>query len=337
MTVADKSIQERLIFVLSAPRSGSTLLMRILNATAEVSSRSEPHLIPPLAHLGHWGCVDQAPYDQLQAQMAIREWTASFSEGEEIYYDACRAYADTLYHKMLQQGGTQYFLDKTPANSLVHSFLTKLYPNAYFIVLTRHPAGIFASYVESFFAGDVNSAVSFNPILARYIPALSAVLRDPPKNTLHVQYEDLVQHPQDNLQRISDFLDIPFQEQALEYTRTDVNKGLGDPIGVKQHSRPVQDSIYRWVEFFHKNPLAKEVLEDQIKAVSDSQLSFFGTSFDTMWDALAHDVPNTKARKMNRFLLERRILIALRKDIHHRPHGAWVRSIRRMCDILLRG
>lgn len=333
----DSDISSRLIFLLSAPRSGSTLLMRILNATEQISSRSEPHLIPPLAHLGYWNCVDLAPYDQLQAQTAIREYLASLPQGDELYYKACRAYSDTLYSSMIEQGGTQYFLDKTPANSLVFPFLQKLYPKARFIILTRHPAAIFASYVESFFDGDVHAAHAFNPILSRYIPALAAGLEQPPEKLLHVSYEHLVQHPTEELQRISAFLDIPVQEQALEYNRASVDKGFGDPLGVAQNKRPVTSSLHRWVDLFHAQPHAKQILEQQLKHISDAELAWFGTSFASLWDAMAEKSQGSPKRKLNRFLWERRLLIALRKNIHTRPHGAWVQSIRRMCDILLRG
>ena len=48
------SVQERLVFLISAPRTGSTLLTRILLATEQLDSRPEPHLLTPLAHLGYW-------------------------------------------------------------------------------------------------------------------------------------------------------------------------------------------------------------------------------------------------------------------------------------------
>jgi hypothetical protein len=332
-----KNIESRLIFLLSTPRSGSTLLMRILNATDDISARSEPHLIPPLAHLGFWQCVDQAPYDQLQAQNAMRNFIKTHPAGEECYYNACRAYSDTLYGEMCAQGGTQYFLDKTPANALVLPFLKKLYPQAQYIVLTRHPAAIFASYVESFFDGDARAADSFNPILSRYIPALADFLEDPPQNTIHVPYERLVQEPARILAELSSFLNIPLQEEALNYNRVSVDKGLGDPLGVQQHARPVSDSLLRWVSFFQSHPIAKEILESQLQSVSDKQLAVFGTSFDTLWEDLDSTAASSKKRKKNRFLFERKILIALRKNIHARPHGVWVKSIRRFCDVLLRG
>ena len=330
-----QSIESRMVFVLSAPRSGSTLLMRILNATDQVSARSEPHLIPPLAHLGYWNCVDQAPYDQLQAQDAMRSFVSD--KREALYYKACRAYADILYESMMKEGGTHYFLDKTPANALVLPFLKQMYPHARYIVLTRHPAAIFASYVESFFDGDAYSASAFNPILSRYIPAIVDFLQDPPVNTTHVSYEQLVKEPEKVLADICTFLSIPVQEEALNYNRAHVEEGLGDPIGVGQNTRPVQDSLFKWVSFFHDRPDAKEILEQQLKSVSDEQLSYFGTSFSELWKPMEEQDAQSKMRKRNRFMLERKVLIALRRNIHARPHGKWVRSLRRFCDVLLRG
>ena len=122
MSMTVKNPESRLIFLISTPRAGSTLLMRILNATDAIAARSEPHLIPPLAHLGYWSIVEKAPYDQLQAQDALQSLLAQPGFGNELYLEACRGYTDTLYTAMIAQGNSKYFLDKT--NSLV--FLLKL-------------------------------------------------------------------------------------------------------------------------------------------------------------------------------------------------------------------
>ena len=72
---------------------------------------------------------------------------------------------------------------KTPAYALVLPFLVRLYPRARYIVLTRHPAAIFSSYSASFFDNNDQEAVHFNPVLARYVPAIGGFLREPPART----------------------------------------------------------------------------------------------------------------------------------------------------------
>ena len=95
-------MQEKLIFVIGPPRSGSTMLQRMLGSHSAIFTHPEPHIITPLAHLGYYENVDKAPYDHINAAEAIREYVADLPRGEEDYLDACRAYTDVLYGRMLE-------------------------------------------------------------------------------------------------------------------------------------------------------------------------------------------------------------------------------------------
>lgn len=337
------SVEDRLVYVISTPRAGSTMLMRILNATSAVMSRPEPHLVGPLAHLGFWDVVEKAPYDQLQAQDAVRAFVRDLPGGEQDYWDACRAYLDVLYGRMMQTAddGERYFLDKTPANALVLPFLRHVYPNARFIVLTRHPAAIFASYANSFFDGDYRAAVDFNPVLSRYVPVMAEFLRDPTERVLHVSYEQTVSEPEATLERISAFLDIPFEPEALEYDRKEVKgEGLGDPIGVKQHSRPVTSSIDKWATELAASDDKYEIVAQQLAGVDPVDLETWGYPVAGLWKALEAADPEAwkpKKKQWDRYRTQRRALVWLRKDIHERPHGKVVERVRYYCDVLLRG
>src|SRR5262245_65238313 len=107
----------------------------MLSAHTQIYGRAEPHLITPLAHLGYFGKVDKAPYDQNNAEQAIREIVAEIPQHETGYLDALRAYTDSMYAQMMQLAppGKRLFLDKTPAYALVLPFLTKLYPQAKYV------------------------------------------------------------------------------------------------------------------------------------------------------------------------------------------------------------
>src|SRR5437879_9569341 len=181
-------MQERLIFLIGAPRSGTTLLARMLGAHSAVYQRAEPHLITPIAHLGYYAKVQKAPYDPVSAEQAIHELVADLPRGEEDYLDALRAYTDTLYGRMLATApGKRFFLDKTPAYALVLPFLTKLYPKAHYVVLTRHPLAVLSSWAEPFFAGDYRVALDHNPLRARCVPARGRRLRAPRRPAVRVR------------------------------------------------------------------------------------------------------------------------------------------------------
>lgn len=337
------NMRDRVCFVIGSPRSGSTLLMRILNATSAIYSRPEPHLLPALAHLGFWNTVDKAPYDQLQAQDGTRDFVSDLPGGEQDYWDACRAYMDILYGRMLStsEGKEQYFLDKTPANALVLPFMEKVYPDAKYIVLTRHPAAIFASYANSFFDGDFESALNFNPIISRYIPAMANFLRSTETPHLHVRYEDLVSDPESTLKRISTFLEIPFEPEAVNYKKADVaGKGLGDPVGVAKHNRPVTGSIHKWAPELAADTAKFETVAKQLAQVPAEDIATFGYDPATLWEPMKEADPTAwvpAKKKMDRFQRQRRVLRWLRRDIQNRWHGPIISKIRKVCDVLLRG
>lgn len=327
-----------MLFVISPPRSGSTLLQRMIGSHSDVFTHPEPHLITPLAHLGYYRNVDKAPYDHINSAEAMRLFVDGLPRKEEDYLDALRAYADTLYGRMLEPTGKRYFLDKTPAYALVLDFLAKLYPAAKYVVLTRHPLAIFSSYANSFFDGDWKRAHEFNPIVERYVPAIASFLRERPAPLVHVRYEELVTEPEAHLERIFAFLGLPNEPEAVNYgERFTAKKGPGDPISVEKHSRPVTASMHKWAAELRQDAGKLELARQMIARLDDEDLETWGWSRSTIFDALeqAGGVAPPKP-VLNAYTLQRKVMLALKKDIHQRPHGAVIKKLRYYCDVLLR-
>jgi len=345
MSIVIDPMESRLLFVIGAPRSGTTLLMRMLSSHSAIYSRAEPHLLTPLAHLGFYDSVDAAPFDHLQAAQATREFVAELPRGEQDYLDACRAYADILYGRMLaaRGQGKPLFLDKTPANGLILPFIAKLYPQARFVVLTRHPAAIFSSYANSFFDGDYAAARQFNPILNRYVPAMARLLREAAVPRVQVAYEQLVQHPEDEMRRVFDFLHLPFEAGTIEYgSHAHDSHGLGDPLGVNRHTRPVADSVDKWAIELALEPEKLRLVREMIATIDDADLETWGFPRATFFApveaaARAAGLQLAPTPWLDRFRLERKLLRLLRRNIQHNTFGRIVRRTRMLCDVLLRG
>ena len=261
---------------------------------------------------------------------------------EEDYLDALRAYADTMYGRMLDTAeGKQFFLDKTPAYALVLPFLTKLYPNAKYVVLTRHPLAILTSYVNSFFDGEWEVAQSHNPILERYVPALAKMVRDKPVPLAHLRYEEFVANPEAGFRTICDYLGVEFEASAIDYQESGKSfEGLGDPTGVHQHDRPVTSSVGSWAGEIAADPDTLALVRNVVDALDPADLETLGYPRDTIMaqldEAAGKGAKPRKRKAPLKYTMQRKLLLALRKDIHENALGRALKRLRVALDVVLR-
>lgn len=337
-------MQDRLLFLIGAPRSGSTLLARMLGAHPSIFAPPEPHLLTPLAHLGYFASVDRAPYDPIITREAAHALVGALPRGEAGYLSALRALTDDLYAQLLEASHADLLLDKTPAYALVLDFVVRLYPRARYVVLTRHPLAIWSSYVDSFFDGDFEAAHSHNPLLERYVPAIARLLREQPVPSAHVRYEDLVTDPDGALGRICEHIGVAFHERMIEYgaegrSPLEAGRGLGDPITVSKQARPITDSLARWTDALAGNPARIEQSRQILARLVDADLAAWGHSrgeIEAQLDGVPQDGPRRRPPRLDRYRLERKLLVRIRRNIHHNALGRVVRRVRHVCDVLLR-
>lgn len=334
----------RMLFVIGAPRSGTTMLERMLSSHSMILGGPEPHLLTPLAHLGYWAKVDKAPYDHVLAAEAQREFVDALPGGENDYWEACRAYCDVLYGRYLSTSAKSICLDKTPAYALVLPFLAKVFPDAAYVVLTRHPLAMFASYANSFFDGDYAAAHAYNPLVSRYVPALAAFLRQKTTPFFHVRYEDLVKAPETWMERIYAHIGVPYEQETIDYGKNADEegrpKGLGDPIGVKQHARPTTASVKKWVADLASDPAKLTLMREVVAQLDPDDLQVLGYPIETLWKPLEEAQGKTAPAKrppLTRYRLQRRLIVSLRA--HAQRSGLLARALRKLrlaCDVLLR-
>jgi len=131
------------IFLFSLPRSGSTLLQRILSTHPDISSKSELwFLLPHVEALKNKYTFSQ--YSNISLKTATGALLEQLPEGEGDYYQAIRELGDYLYGR-LAKNNEKYVLDKTPRYYLIIEEIVKIYPDARFIFLFRNPLATAAS------------------------------------------------------------------------------------------------------------------------------------------------------------------------------------------------
>jgi len=333
-----------MLFVISSPRSGSTMLERMLESHSEIQGGPEPHLLTPLAHLGVWDQVDRAPYDHVLAAESQKLFVDQLPKKDADYWDACRAYCDVLYGRWMERGGKSVCLDKTPAYGLILPFMMKVFPDAKYIVLTRHPLATFSSFANSFFDGDYRVAQEYNPLLNRYVPALAKFLGQDEVPYLHVRYEDLVEDPESWMKKIYEYIGVPFEESTIDYGShardSSAEDGLGDPLGVQQHSRPSSASIDKWVEELAADSEKLTLMQSIIAQLDLADLETLGYPIDALWSPLENaDGKSTRPVKqpLSRYRLQRKFIIKLRSLARSsKLFRSLLQKIRLVADVLLR-
>lgn len=337
------SMGSNLIFIFSPPRSGSTMLQLMLESHSLVAGASEPHVMVPLRYTGYYGQPEKADYDTINVSLAIREFVDHLPGGEQDYLGACRAYAGTMYQKaMTGKPASRYLVEKTPSNILEWPFIVKVFPAARYVVLVRHPLAIFHSFAETFFGGDYEMARRESNVLQRYIPRITAFMREAPVKKISVAYEQLVQEPEPEARRILKILGLDFEPAVVEYGQVGHRPGsMGDAVTAYSQDRPVDTFVDRWSTILGKDNQRRRIARELIAQCHPNDLAVFGYPLDQLFDNLKTASAADRALKSQRqafnfYLLKRRIFIMLRTL----ARSAWViwilKRIRYYCDVLLR-
>lgn len=245
------------IFVISQPRSGSTLLQRVLAGSPEVQTSAETWLMlhPVYWNKGTWNSRKkqiETEYNAWWARAAVEEFLDNYTDGRQIYDEAIRAWAKVIYANALNQNGKAYFLDKTPRYFFIIKDLYRLFPQAKFVFLLRNPMAVLASELNTYVKGDW-------PVLGRFRPDLLDapgwilegidMLGD---QAITVRYEDFVSDPEKQIACLCRFLGIRFHEEMLVYSKTPQPIGrFNDPSGVARHSSTTTASVDKWQQLVH--------------------------------------------------------------------------------------
>jgi len=335
-----------LAFIIGAPRSGTTLLERMLSAHSAIRGGPEPHLMTPLAHLGVWRNVDKAPYDHIVAGIGQRDFVAELEHGEDDYWRACRAYALSLYGSYMAKHPEQVFIDKTPEYATVWPFLKKVFPEAKYIVLTRHPAAIFSSFANSFFDGDFKVTEQHDPLFERYIPAMAGLLRDPDLKVLHIRYEDLVSNPEHYAEEICRFLGVQFEAAMVDYgKKVSASDGLGDPINVGKFSRPTDQGANRWAIELAEDAEKYRHLREMLARVSEEDIRQIGFDPATVWQPVEEllaagnlvDGQSKHSASWTRYKVQRKLIVGLRGLAQSSGcFRSLLKQVRLSCEVILR-
>lgn len=246
---ASSNLGGNLIFLISLPRSGSTLLQHILASHSKVAATAEPWVLFPAACALRPGALT-ADYNANIGRIALSEFLAQLDGAEEEYYAAVRKMALSLYNAYLARHGKERFLDKTSRYYLVLPELFRIFPKAKYVFLLRNPLAVLASFLGYMVFGDwkrLGEPGIRNDLLDGY-RLIRQGIRHFGDDAIVVKYEDLVEDPETVVTGLCERLGLEFEPEMLNYgERIGVLPGkLVDPKSIQTHQAPVKDYANAW-------------------------------------------------------------------------------------------
>lgn len=236
---------QRAIFVLSSPRSGSTLLRVMIGGHPQLFAPPELDLLN-FSTLGERKTVLQDRFafrleGLLRALMALHRCNPDQARQMMANYEAKNLDTHAFY-RLLQQwiGADRMLVDKTPAYALDPAILQRTeveFQEPLYIHLTRHPMGMIQSFEEAhtdqvFFRYEHD----FSPRqlaeltwLVSHQNILDFLQQIPKERRTLIRYEDLVKEPVVMMQQVSEFLQVPF-EQVMAQPYQDKEKRMTDGL-----------------------------------------------------------------------------------------------------------
>jgi SAM-dependent methyltransferase len=277
-----------LIFLVSLPRSGSTLLQHVIAGHPSVGSTAEPWiLLAPVYALRE--SAAQFEYGSRAGRVGLKEFLERIEGGEDRYYAAVRHMALELYRAFLEQHKKERFLDKTSRYYLALPEIVRMFPDARYVFLVRHPLGMLASYLDVMIQGDwrtLSSVPIRNDLLYGYT-LLRRGVRYFGDDAMLVRYEDLVQAPEQTVKRLCQRLGLEYVPSMLDYGVGGVLPGrLVDPKSIRKHQRPVADYVDTWRTAF-RSAREVELAHAFIAHLGRPLVEGFGYELDELQSALS--------------------------------------------------
>ena len=284
------------IFLFSLPRSGSTLLQRVLMSHKDIASVAEPLLMLPFTYAYKKEGV-LTEYAHNVSYAALEDFIDNLPNKEDDYYKALGTFATTLYEKQCLNN-EQYFLDKTPRYYYIIPEILKIFPTAKFIFLFRNPVHVMSSMIQTWSNGNLKNMYAYERDL-NYGPKVLSYGYELLKDKAYaICYEEYVTNPEKYTKEICNYLELEFDETMLNSFIIQNTKGrMGDPSGVKEYKSISISSLSKWKKTFD-NTFRKNMIYKYIECMDSNVLEIQGYKKEEILNEIkSFDVKNSFAFK----------------------------------------
>jgi tetratricopeptide (TPR) repeat protein len=214
--------EDKPIFILGMPRSGTTLVEQIISSHSDVTGAGE------LSYM-----ADQAK----QFKGGILAFHKRFPNmGEAKWQEVAQAYLEGLNG---YDEGKIHITDKMPHNFLNIGLISKLLPNAKIIHCKRNPVANCLSIYKAYFGGKNSHPYAYNlKDLAHYHNLYEDLMahwrKVLPGRFYEVSYEQLTSNQEQESRNLIEYCGLDWQDACLDFYKTDRKVKTASAFQVRQ-------------------------------------------------------------------------------------------------------
>ena len=198
------------IFIIGAMGSGTTLLRLMLD--------SHPNIAIP-AETGFMRAYNAHQF--IPFKWSGRNWAKRLGWSRDELDRELAAFYERLFMRYVEMHGKQRWGEKTPLHTFHVDDMARLYPEAMFVSIVRHPGGEVASTMSRF-SHSLGRATEHYGRYTRECVRQAARHGD---RFVLLRYEDLVLQPEPLLRELLDWLGEPWSDQVLSHHTIQSERG----------------------------------------------------------------------------------------------------------------
>ncbi|MEH6517189.1 MAG: sulfotransferase [Halioglobus sp.] len=229
---SDKSLGKGMVFVVSLPRAGSTLVDRILGSHTAVES------------LGETGAFHEALLQHARAASAVKKMTFTDALSHVDYTALGNTYLEKLG---AYSSKAAMVIDKTPSNIQYLGLIHKALPQAKVVHVQKSPMDACYSIYKTYFSRGYGYSydlqklghyyVAYHHMMAHWTRSLPGLFHE-------VNYEQLVANQKDQTRQLLEYCELGWEDHCLNFH---LNSSPTATASVVQVRQPLfNSSVGKW-------------------------------------------------------------------------------------------
>ena len=316
--------EENLIFIISQPRAGSTMLQKLISNNDAVATSSEPWLLFPFALFERPDLIE-AKYN---SDVAYRGYSDFIEKNNlnSFLEEQLKSTILSIYGKA--KGDHKYFLDKTPRYYEILPQIYRWFPEAKFFVLKRNPFAVLSSMIHTWSNGRINLEIlkSFKRDYLEAPGLIQSFLDEYGENSnvYEIFYESLLATPQETTKKMYEWLEIEYVDNHLNFTDNKKTEGIfGDEVyEIKR------DEDYKHIPTIRSKDKWKNGLKNkELKNFMNGYNRYLGHDFISKYGYDSLNLEYTKNEYEEFFNLN---IHSNKSDQSEMPLGLWGRVMRKL-------